>query len=317
MHPLGPFLSTNLALYFHEVPSIEWFRSTLEAVRSVYRFISIQDVEVYFYEDKKFNNCCLITFDDGCRSFYERAFPVLKEMNVPAVIFVSPKIIGKGLNYWFQELRCIKTLLGDTLIKEAVCAATNCDIANIGKYDIFSIFKRLKIKDILCIVESIKEKHKISVDRNCNITESELRGLRSSGLISIGAHTMNHPILSNETDQDAEWEIRESVRELSQMINEEVRYFAYPNGKAGLDYSEREQLALQENGVKLAFTTHTGFFDTKMNPLAIPRGGFSGVKKEESTTWVLARLLLIPIWDKIRRGVEEKERCELKSMSFP
>lgn len=313
MHPLSPFVSTNLALFFHDVPSTDWFRSTLEAVRNIYSFVSIQDVEAYYYSDRKFNNRCLITFDDGCRSFYEKVFPVLREMNVPAALFVSPKIIAGRLNYWFQELGYIKSRIGDALLRETIRKTLSCDYANLSKYSIASIFKCMKIKDILLLLESIKEKHKINIDQQYNITESELLKLSDSGLISIGAHTMNHPILSNETDQDAEKEIRESIEKLSQMMNRKVQYFAYPNGKAGLDYGTREQSILQENNIRLALTTQTKFFNMKANPLAIPRGGFSGIKSENKA-WILTKLCLIPIWDKIRRGAEERERSELKNM---
>ena len=316
MHPLCPFISTNLALFFHDVPSADWFRSILKTVRSIYNFISIQDVEAYYYSGKELNNCCLVTFDDGHRTFYENAFPVLREMNVPAALFVSPKIIGSGSNYWFQELDYMKTRMGDSVLREAVCKALSYEHANLIKHSLSSILKCMKIKDVLWLIESIKERHNMSIDQKFNITKAELRELKDSGLISIGAQTMNHPILSNETDPAVEREIGESVEELAQMINGKVSYFAYPNGKGGLDYGVREQSILQENNIELAFTTHTGFFTTKANPLAIPRGGFSGVKRENKA-WVLAKLLLIPIWDKIGRGAEERERYELRSIPVP
>ncbi len=38
-------------------------------------------------------NAVLITIDDGHRSFYEHAYPLLKKYNVPAILFVCPALV--------------------------------------------------------------------------------------------------------------------------------------------------------------------------------------------------------------------------------
>jgi len=319
MHPLNLLTSTNLVLLFHVVPSIDWFRSTLRTIDSIYKFISIEDIEAYYYGNKKFNNRCHICFDDIDRTFYENAFPVLKEMNIPTTLFVSPKVINEESNYWFQELDYLKNHLGDTLLKEAICEMLNCNYTQIEKYTIYSIFKCMQLEDIFQAINVIKEKHNIEVDKKYNITKEQFRKLNSSNIITIGAHTINHPILSNETDDAAEKEIRESVEELSKMLGRDIKYFAYPNGETGLDYSMREQLILKENKIKLAFTTDTNFFSEKTNPLCIPRSGFQGLKRENSA-WILGKLFLVPIWDrgrhKIKRTTETAERKEIKALGL-
>lgn len=296
MHPLSPFRSTNLVLLFHLAPSISWFRNALRTINRLYKFISIEKIESYYYDHSDFNNRCHICFDDGDRSFYENLFPVLKEMNIPATLFVSPKVISAESNYWFQELDYIRNHLDDKLLKESICEILNCNYAQIKKYRIFSIFKSMKLKDILQVIETIKKKYNIHIDERFNITKDQLNELNNSGIITIGAHTMNHPILKNEGDTDAEKEIRESVQELSKLLGREIKYFAYPNGTVGLDYSAREQLILQENKIKLGFTTNRNFFSNKTDPLGIPRGGCSGLQRETGAQ-ILVRLSMLPVWD--------------------
>ncbi|MBE3090467.1 MAG: polysaccharide deacetylase family protein [Actinobacteria bacterium] len=99
MHPLSLLTSTNLVIYFHNIYSINWFRSTLRTIKNIYNFIRIEDIESCCYDNKKYNNRCHICFDDGDITVYKNAFPVLREMNVPATLFVSPKVISDGSNY--------------------------------------------------------------------------------------------------------------------------------------------------------------------------------------------------------------------------
>ena len=42
------------------------------------------------------HKCFGVTFDDGFRSVYERAFPLLSELGVPATLFVSTALTGSG-----------------------------------------------------------------------------------------------------------------------------------------------------------------------------------------------------------------------------
>ncbi len=323
MHPLSPVMSTNLILHFHAVPSAGWFRNTLSAIKRVYRFITMESVTAYYYGNKKFNNCCHITFDDGDRTSYDHAFPVLKEMGIPATLFVSPKIISSGRNYWFQDLSCIRNKVSDISLKKTVAEVLNCDYAQIEKYMIFSIFKSMKIRDIFRVIEAVKKEHNVAINEAYNITVRELHELGDSKNITIGAHTMNHPVLNNESDTDAEKEIRESIEGLSQILKQEVSYFAYPNGVAGLDCGAREEAMLRENKIKLSFTTNSHFFGHGTNPFSFPRHGLGGLAKENNTR-ILGRFFFLPFWDAIRNVIrpepfdvkEIRERKEIKGSAI-
>ncbi|UCF77827.1 MAG: hypothetical protein JSW03_06860 [Candidatus Eiseniibacteriota bacterium] len=121
-------MSTNLILLFHIVPSATWFASTLKKVGQLSSFISIEDIESYYHDrDRNFNNCCHVCFDDGEISVYANAFLVLKETNIPAPVFVSPRIVKEGCNYWFQELRHIRKKLGDGPVKRQISDMLGCN----------------------------------------------------------------------------------------------------------------------------------------------------------------------------------------------
>jgi peptidoglycan/xylan/chitin deacetylase (PgdA/CDA1 family) len=125
---------------------------------------------------------------------------------------------------------------------------------------------------------------------------------------------MTHPILQNEAANESERQIRESIEALDGLTGRTVRFFAYPNGAAGLDYGPREQATLAACGISLAFATDVGFFGPATDPLAIPR---ASLEPGERAAKIVSKLLLVPIWDKVRSGVERRERLVLRDRIRP
>src|SRR5829696_3742744 len=46
----------------------------------------------------------LVTFDDGYRDYFELAYPVLKSLDIPAVVFLSTRFIDDGGLFWWDVL---------------------------------------------------------------------------------------------------------------------------------------------------------------------------------------------------------------------
>jgi hypothetical protein len=47
------------------------------------------------------------------------------------------------------------------------------------------------------------------------------------------------------------------------------------------------------------------------DPLRVPRGELEGTQRE-GTAWITAKVLLLPIWERMRRDTEATQRKELK-----
>jgi poly-beta-1,6-N-acetyl-D-glucosamine N-deacetylase len=56
-----------------------------------YNFITAKEFRNYLSGSPVVDNALLVTFDDGYESFYSKAYPILKSLNVPAVNFVVTK----------------------------------------------------------------------------------------------------------------------------------------------------------------------------------------------------------------------------------
>lgn len=68
------------------------FREQLSDLRNRgYQFITLKEFRSFMKGASVPPNAVLVTFDDGYESFYTKAFPILKEMHVPAVNFVVTK----------------------------------------------------------------------------------------------------------------------------------------------------------------------------------------------------------------------------------
>jgi peptidoglycan/xylan/chitin deacetylase (PgdA/CDA1 family) len=314
-NPYSYFISTNLIVNFHRIPSSFWFKNIIRKLSKLYTFVSIKQIEEYYYSGSYFNNCCHISFDDGDNTVFKNAFPILKEFNIPATLFVSPKIIVEKNNYWFQEYSIIREKVSDIEIKKVIAEKTPLDQEQINKYATINILKNLTIYKITDILNTLKKRYKINATDCKNMTTQQITELMNSDLLTIGAHTLTHPILANESQEIATEEIKHGISQLKQITKRDIRYFAYPNGRSKFDFNIREEKLLLDEQIKLAFTTVAGFFNKNSHPLRLPRIGFFGSQKENSI-WVYVKIMLAPIWKVIEAKKEINERKKIKKHYF-
>ena len=98
------------------------------------------------------------------------------------------------------------------------------------------------------------------------LTWAQIREMVASGLIEIGSHSVNHPIMSRCRREVQEREIRESRRRIENEINQPCTMFAYPNGRPQ-DYTSETISILKREGLKIAVTTVEGRVDLRTNPI--------------------------------------------------
>ena len=258
----------NFVFYLHDEQSVVDFEQKLLWFKERYNLVSYQDLFDSIYNGKVLKNSCLLSVDDGWRSTYDIIFPVMEKHQVPFTIFVSPEITKSERNFWYHDVK----LYDESKLKEKLIAEGIFE-KGIEKFPIDLILKELKIDTIYQILEDFRIENGLPKPERAFINERELLEMHQSGLVEVGAHTMIHPILSNETRERAEREISESIEGLHQMLNKQITAFAYPNGLQNLDFSEREIPILQACGIKTAFMVNPGIITSSINPLAIPRVG--------------------------------------------
>jgi peptidoglycan/xylan/chitin deacetylase (PgdA/CDA1 family) len=286
------------------VNNAQWFESVILYLKSAYKIVPLSAFENLGNS----KNLCAITFDDGDLTFFDIAFPLLKKHNVPAAIFVSPQSIAQRENFWFQEVADYDL----DKFAEIVAQETKIPYQVAKDAGIHAVLKSLPIEKIHHLVKEYQSATNTPPKEFRNMDLEKIAEVQRSGLISIGAHTLTHPILANETAEKCEHEIVNSVTDLEKLLGQAVRYFAYPNGAFGLDFGRREMDILQKAGIKIALSTDPNFVNRKADKLSLPRKGITygnirhiKMKILLGKKWNLLRNLRKPSEAK-RRGIVKK-----------
>jgi peptidoglycan/xylan/chitin deacetylase (PgdA/CDA1 family) len=301
-------MKKNLIANFHIVKDAHWFEKTILLLKSMYEMVDLSYFEradnIYRARGK-----CHITFDDGDLSFYETAYPVLKKHNVPATLFVSPKVLTEQNNFWFQEVAGYDS----SIMKKIFSEELQIDENQLDNISFRSILKSLDLKSILHIIDTYQLQTNTKPKAFQNMNLEQVIEVKNSGLITIGAHTMNHPVLANESDDDSKTEILQSIVNLQKLLGHEVKYFAYPNGKPVLDFGRREMEYLEDAGIKIAVSMQIKHLSHKDHMLALPRIGITA----GSPHFIKLKLLLGAGFEKIKsiiRLTENKQRKKIATL---
>jgi peptidoglycan/xylan/chitin deacetylase (PgdA/CDA1 family) len=109
-----------------------------------------------------------------------------------------------------------------------------------------------------------------SLPKHLMMSSDEVRRLAESGM-TIGAHTVTHPILRVLARERAYSEIRDSKCFLERLTGQPVTLFAYPNGRRGDDYAEEHVEIVRQLGFEAAVSTDRGVAHRASDILQLPR----------------------------------------------
>jgi peptidoglycan/xylan/chitin deacetylase (PgdA/CDA1 family) len=299
----------NKILNFHLVDNIDWFDQTIAKIKSQYKMVDIDTLIAFYNHEITLENACHITVDDGDQTFYDIIYPVLKKHNVPASIYVSPKVFKEKINYWFQEVEGYD----ETILKSVITRETKLHPKDLDGYDIFTVLKSFEIAKIHYFLEVYRLETQTFLKPYQNMTIAQLKEVEASGLITIGAHTINHPILQNENKESSAYEINHSIKELSEILEHPIKCFSYPNGIYQYDFTEREQDLLIENGIKICFSTIAKNFTVDDNKMRVPR---IGISNNEKMLFLEIKLFLGFFWDKLKKLKSTGEYKQRKQLQY-
>ena len=211
-----------------------------------------------------------VTFDDGYLSNRTIGQPVLQELGIPATVYVATAFIGTGAALWTTRL---EYAFAQSRNGGADGAGALIDLRDFG----LGRFRAggakaveearrlcLQLKDLpadrrRAAIAGAEEQlpnpvlpHSLSF-----MTWEDVSDLQRDGLVSIGAHTVHHEILSNLPDAEVEREISDSIRDVRSRVRYFANSFAYPNGRSG-DFDDRCKTALRTEACDAAVTTIEG-----------------------------------------------------------
>jgi peptidoglycan/xylan/chitin deacetylase (PgdA/CDA1 family) len=102
------------------------------------------------------------------------------------------------------------------------------------------------------------------------MSAAQLREIRAAGL-TIGSHTVSHPMLGAMSHRQQRGELAGSKAALEDLLGEEIGHLCYPSGNFNLDTVR----AAAESGYLSATTCLRGNAEPADHPLALPRKAIS------------------------------------------
>ena len=286
----APFRFANrnkalIVMYHHfteteDGPSISarTFREQLDYLAAHYRLVPLSLIGDLLANGKSLPpGLAAITIDDGYCDAYEIAFPLLRERNIPATLFVVTDFVDRNTWIWPDKLRYLTLHTEKDVLEQAIGGRAFCLRLN-GRASRLEATARIN-----AILKSMPDETKDDVIGNIAsslgvelptappaeygpITWEQAREMDAAG-VEIGSHTRTHPILTNIDGERLRRELSDSRARLESILDRSVELFCYPNGNSNKSV-ERE---VRRAGYKCAVTTEEGLNGDHSNPLALTR----------------------------------------------
>ena len=284
--------TTGLILLYHRVQEMDSdpydltvspsrFKDQLQYIKNTCNPISLSYLIEAVKSKRLPNRAVAVTFDDGYIDNLEVAYPLLESQGIPATIFVASGYIGGVKEFWWDALERI-LLLNKQLPNQLQLWIKN------KKYDwtISSIDQQEQVHRE--IYQALRLLHPIEREQILEeliswgggdsktrthlrpMTEAELRKLAQSGLVDIGAHSINHPVLASLPLTMQQAEIWESRDQLEKIMEKPITVFAYPYGKRN-DFSNKTTNLLKLTGFQAGCTTIPGYIASGDNVFRLNR----------------------------------------------
>ncbi|MFT7464152.1 MAG: peptidoglycan/xylan/chitin deacetylase (PgdA/CDA1 family) [Pseudohongiellaceae bacterium] len=225
----------------------------------------------------------VLTFDDGYRDNHDLLLPILKRRGATATIFVQTGPMKGKLN-WLHHYFWVLHREGPhklaTLISEQLSRPhLRADLADLPNGLVEAEYA---MKQLLKYEVAAEERDQIlerifseqggndgELARDVYLSPDECRALDEAG-IEIGAHTVNHLILSSLDSTRQRLEIEGSLRDLESWLGHGIPAFAYPYGR-NWDFNEETLGILDDLGFSSAITAMPGLNDPQTPRMQLRR----------------------------------------------
>ena len=249
---------------------IKKFDEQVRFLKKNYNIVSLNDVLDYYTQGKKLPpRSIVITVDDGYKSNWTLAYPVLKEYQVPATVFVATDFIDQKQALWVDRIeygidktqqKSVELDVGHHNCKYILGSLKEKERADA---QIKQILKSLPLKEREQAIQSLEAQLKIALrfsgipEMYAPLTWENIRAMQDSGLITIGSHTCSHTILTSCSHDDLLLEITASKKRIEDMLSHACDHFSYPNGGKG-DFNDTTHHALSKALYRSAMVTVIG-----------------------------------------------------------
>jgi peptidoglycan/xylan/chitin deacetylase (PgdA/CDA1 family) len=189
----------------------------LRYLRRQFRVVALGELVSRLEDDEAdLDGLVALTFDDGLRSNVRVAYPMLQRLGLPATFFVCPQLIDEGRWIWTHEARWRLRAMAQA--PELVEFMKPLDASS--RYATENGLRRATP----ALVAGAPEREAFDL-----AGWQELRTL-DPAIVTVGSHTLTHPMLPSVPPSDIENEVGGSRKLLEERLQRPVEFFCYPDG---------------------------------------------------------------------------------------
>lgn len=219
-----------------------------------------------------------ITFDDGYADNHDVAMPILQRHGLNATFFVASGFLDGGCMWNDLVVEAVRRCQAEELrlperlgLTQSVFPLRDWSQRRRAVDFLLPALKHRPPAQRQADAEAVmRAAQGASTPSDLMMTSAQVAGLARGGML-LGGHTVTHPILSTLSEDEALAEMRGCRERLADIAQQPVDLFAYPNGRAGDDYTARDVALLPRAGYTAAVCTMPGAAQAGADLFQLPR----------------------------------------------
>ncbi len=248
---------------FESLP-VENFRTQMQWLRRFCRPIWPEEVRAAAQSRELTRPPVLVTFDDGYRDYHDYAYPILKELEIPAVVFLATQAIDSGELIWTERLHwaalvsqkaSITLPWQPTRVLALGSMAERMEFVSHSKAHLKATTNSQRRVWLEALIQDLGVPEASDELERQMLNWDEVRS--TMDWTRYGGHSHTHPILSQLDEHEMDGEIRTCSERIKAETGVAPTLFAYPNGRA-CDFTDTTKALLIKHGMTTAFSTIEG-----------------------------------------------------------
>jgi peptidoglycan/xylan/chitin deacetylase (PgdA/CDA1 family) len=258
------------------VLTFQMFDLHLKILKKSYEVVSLDEgVERLKNGKKQDNRLVAITFDDGYKSFYTWAYPLLQKYDFPATMFLSTGFIGENKIFWWDKLnqlffhletevispQLLSPIVGKNLAEGFALHRNNLKqkiwFLQLLENWLVGLGEEERDEKLEKLEALLLERKKVEFKPEPILNWEEIE-LMSKHKITFGCHTHSHLNLQHASLERVKEETDKSKREIELHLKTKVTSFAFPYG-VDQESCQKVKPILQAHNFHCARTSLWGF----------------------------------------------------------
>jgi len=252
-----------------------------------------------------------LTFDDGYRDTLTHAYPILKAAQLPFAVYVPTSFPDRLGELWWLALEAViakNDRIG--MVIEGRNRTFDCRSLGDKRLLFEELYWWLRSRptevELRAAMRDLAACYSVDIATFCQdlcMDWHEIAGLAADPLVTIGAHTVNHPMLAKLPEKLVRSEMDLSRSVIESALGTQPSHLSYPIGDP-TSAGPREFKIAAELGFKTAVTTRPGvvFPEHRQQMTALPRISLNGEYQQLRYVRVLLSGSATAVWNGFRRA---------------